>query len=879
MNEYTSGSDTDSGGDDDYAPIVASSWGDQKKPTDNSNDGNNAKQDKVNDWASLIDPNAKLGNNGVGSGDLHRRGPNYRPVDETLILRQRLQGASLKTEEEKKAHRERNARGKRKMMRYVRELEEDRPTSRRFVSNTRKSARSFSSSARGGKKPFSSPRSNFSSSARKKSFSPSDTTTTTTTTTAAGNTDDVAPPSPLPPIENKPLAVYRETAPWDDFTEVTKFPSSSSPEQQLKQPRPSKQPSSEQQQLQQEKQSQLKKKASVRFSHPLVQPPPIALHSPKSTKSTTTTTTTLRNCNSTSNVFHIDSTTTTATTTITATASSGASTTPTTDSNTVSPATTTKPTAPSSSSPVAACDPTAASNIVSPATTTPTASPSLPPVAARPPSIASSNSNPWVGKLLMEEPFWKGPMEKESTAKKKEDTKLIEETEPQQSLQRLDTSSGASKWSSGDVLTPSPVTTPTKRTVPPAWHPPPSADWVNEFMVSSTKSTTSKKATPSLGNEEAVGNPTATTNHPNPHTSAMKAGGGWQHPTSWNPPSSLTAPSTPVSHSDSYKCSQASGTTTLKTPSIPAKPVSPAASPTQPAKVAAPTPAAAPSTTNWQSFVSPVSEKPVTPPATTAENTSWQYTTSTTTSTPPVPAKPITPPGRQSPFSVLAPTSNWETNTTATTPVSNNDDSWKPATKSWDGSASSPWNDSSATQGWNSNTDTTWSSNNNGWGSDATRQQETEQPKREQKTAPSRFSRPGRPKYSTRSKGPTPANYRPDKPLSPPTKVAPPSRADNPVVVSINVELSADNKIPVHLHLYDDPLNVARQFAQAHSIHSPNIIEALNQLFSSQKAQAVRKRSQSNVNNTSSLPLPPRGYQQQHQHDHHRPHQQQYRGR
>ncbi|CEP17039.1 hypothetical protein [Parasitella parasitica] len=64
--------------DEEYGPIAAT-WGSQVP----------AKPDKPADWHSLVDPDVKIGPNNVGSGNLHRRGTNYKPIDEELILAHR----------------------------------------------------------------------------------------------------------------------------------------------------------------------------------------------------------------------------------------------------------------------------------------------------------------------------------------------------------------------------------------------------------------------------------------------------------------------------------------------------------------------------------------------------------------------------------------------------------------------------------------------------------------------------------------------------------------------------------------------------------------------------------------------------------------------
>lgn len=67
--------------DEEYGPIC-STWGTQA-PAAQSND------DNTDAWKTLIDPNVKVGPNDLGSGNLHRQGRNFKPIDEELILAQR----------------------------------------------------------------------------------------------------------------------------------------------------------------------------------------------------------------------------------------------------------------------------------------------------------------------------------------------------------------------------------------------------------------------------------------------------------------------------------------------------------------------------------------------------------------------------------------------------------------------------------------------------------------------------------------------------------------------------------------------------------------------------------------------------------------------
>ncbi|KAG1058036.1 hypothetical protein G6F43_000155 [Rhizopus delemar] len=70
--------------DDEYGPIT-STWGSQSNTSD-----------PLVSWHSLADPNAKTGPNGLGSGNLHRRGKNFVPISEEQILAQRLNQGSTK---------------------------------------------------------------------------------------------------------------------------------------------------------------------------------------------------------------------------------------------------------------------------------------------------------------------------------------------------------------------------------------------------------------------------------------------------------------------------------------------------------------------------------------------------------------------------------------------------------------------------------------------------------------------------------------------------------------------------------------------------------------------------------------------------------------
>jgi len=78
--EYTDESD------DDYAPIQIQGWGNQTVNNGRTTEITVSKEG----WASLIDPSIQLKAGGIGSGQLHRKGGNFKPVDEQYIVNQRL---------------------------------------------------------------------------------------------------------------------------------------------------------------------------------------------------------------------------------------------------------------------------------------------------------------------------------------------------------------------------------------------------------------------------------------------------------------------------------------------------------------------------------------------------------------------------------------------------------------------------------------------------------------------------------------------------------------------------------------------------------------------------------------------------------------------
>jgi hypothetical protein len=86
-NNYSEYSDEDEEySDDEYAPIEATSWGNQTITPE----GTTNVEVSLSGWQSLIDPNIKVKAGGIGSGQLHRKGGNFIPVDEQTIIDRRL---------------------------------------------------------------------------------------------------------------------------------------------------------------------------------------------------------------------------------------------------------------------------------------------------------------------------------------------------------------------------------------------------------------------------------------------------------------------------------------------------------------------------------------------------------------------------------------------------------------------------------------------------------------------------------------------------------------------------------------------------------------------------------------------------------------------
>lgn len=78
--------DEDEDEDDEYAPIEMAAWGSQSVSANGTTNVNIP----ASSWESLIDPNFKVSGNGLGSGQLHRKGNNFIPLAEQMIVNQRL---------------------------------------------------------------------------------------------------------------------------------------------------------------------------------------------------------------------------------------------------------------------------------------------------------------------------------------------------------------------------------------------------------------------------------------------------------------------------------------------------------------------------------------------------------------------------------------------------------------------------------------------------------------------------------------------------------------------------------------------------------------------------------------------------------------------
>ncbi|KAI9286543.1 hypothetical protein BC943DRAFT_320914 [Umbelopsis sp. AD052] len=76
--------------DEEWSAPITAAWGvpssEQESEPVEQHDGSG----DVNGWHQIADPNAKLRADGVGAGNLHRQGNNFKPVDESYIVNQRL---------------------------------------------------------------------------------------------------------------------------------------------------------------------------------------------------------------------------------------------------------------------------------------------------------------------------------------------------------------------------------------------------------------------------------------------------------------------------------------------------------------------------------------------------------------------------------------------------------------------------------------------------------------------------------------------------------------------------------------------------------------------------------------------------------------------
>lgn len=90
MDDYDS-FESDESDEEEEIPLQISSWGTQTATPDGTPQINVT----MGGWASLIDPNVKIKPGGIGTGNLHRKGANYKPVDEQYILMQRLKNQPI----------------------------------------------------------------------------------------------------------------------------------------------------------------------------------------------------------------------------------------------------------------------------------------------------------------------------------------------------------------------------------------------------------------------------------------------------------------------------------------------------------------------------------------------------------------------------------------------------------------------------------------------------------------------------------------------------------------------------------------------------------------------------------------------------------------
>ncbi|KAI8890522.1 hypothetical protein K501DRAFT_328494 [Backusella circina FSU 941] len=118
-----------------------------------------------------------------------------------------------------------------------------------------------------------------------------------------------------------------------------------------------------------------------------------------------------------------------------------------------------------------------------------------------------------------------------------------------------------------------------------------------------------------------------------------------------------------------------------------------------------------------------------------------------------------------------------------------------------------------------------------------------------------RFSNKSRKKYSDIPiEVPKPRNYDKDEPVSFPTAVAPPPPPENDHLITINVELSDTIKVVVPIRELDEPVQLAKKFAAEQNLQSPQVLQAIIKLFTSQKDAALLKKRQKLVKKYPSRP-------------------------
>lgn len=108
----------------------------------------------------------------------------------------------------------------------------------------------------------------------------------------------------------------------------------------------------------------------------------------------------------------------------------------------------------------------------------------------------------------------------------------------------------------------------------------------------------------------------------------------------------------------------------------------------------------------------------------------------------------------------------------------------------------------------------------------------------------SRFSNPRKQRYSESPIDiPEPVNYRRDGRLTP-LRTAPPPPPENSLLITIEIELSDNVKVPVEIRELDDPHQLATDFIAKNNITAPNVIGALTKLITTQKETSLKKKNQ-----------------------------------